>query len=221
MLSRIDVPKRRLADDAYAQLLDAISRGLISPKDRLIQEKLAGELGISRTPLREALLRLEQEGILVRAAGAGFELAVITPDEVRRIYGARLAVEGHCARLLAENGTAEDFASLTELIDQEDTVALDNPADLYDANRRIHRLFVERADNTYLLDMFDSLWNRSVSFNIFTSTMTRDALTLSMREHRELVTEIQNSTGEQASHLMRSHILEGMELQLSTMVAPN
>lgn len=215
-LSRIDAPKR-LADDAYDQLLDAISRGQITAADRLVQEKLAAELGISRTPLREALLRLEQEGVLVRAGRSGFELTVVTTEEVRKIYGARLAIEGHASRLLAEHGTEADFASLAELIDSEAASTLSTASDYYNSNRRIHRLFVERADNPYLLDMFDSLWNRSVSFNLFTTTMTDEALALSVREHRELAAEIQRSTGDQASELMCRHISEGLELQLGAM----
>lgn len=215
-LSRIDAPKR-LADDAYDQLLDAISRGQITASDRLVQEKLAAELGISRTPLREALLRLEQEGVLVRAGRSGFELTVVTPDEVRKIYGARLAIEGHAARLLAEHGTEEDFANLAELIDQEAAEPLSTAPDYYNSSRRIHRRFLERADNAYLLDMFDSLWNRSVSFNVFTTTMTQEALALSVSEHRELAAQIQRSTGDEASALMCRHIIEGMELQLSAM----
>ena len=67
-LNRISVPPRRIADEVYKELLEAITQGRITPHDRLIQERLASELGVSRTPLREALLRLQQEGMLEPAA---------------------------------------------------------------------------------------------------------------------------------------------------------
>jgi len=66
-LKSIKIQRRRLADEVYDQLLASITVGDIGPDDRLVQERLAAELDISRTPVREALLRLEQEGVLVTA----------------------------------------------------------------------------------------------------------------------------------------------------------
>jgi len=82
-LKSIRVDKRRLADEVYDQLLESIVRGELGPDDRLVQEKLAAELDISRTPVREALLRLEQEGVLVSAARGGFKLYRMSESEVR------------------------------------------------------------------------------------------------------------------------------------------
>ena len=64
MFSAVNQPRKRLADQIYDQIVQAIHKGLITKSDRLVQEKLAEQFGVSRTPLREALLRLEQEGVL-------------------------------------------------------------------------------------------------------------------------------------------------------------
>ncbi|MEM9581009.1 MAG: GntR family transcriptional regulator, partial [Pseudomonadota bacterium] len=77
-LRSISTQRRRLADDVYDQLVTAIMDREIGPNDRLVQEKLASELDISRTPVREALLRLEKEGVLAVANSGGFRLAKIT-----------------------------------------------------------------------------------------------------------------------------------------------
>jgi len=84
----------------------------IGHDDRLIQEKLATDLGISRTPVREALIRLEQEGVLRKSAQGGFRLYRMSDQEVRELYQTRAAIEGQVARILAERHTPQDIASL-------------------------------------------------------------------------------------------------------------
>jgi len=75
--------RRRLADEVYDQIVNAIMNLEIGQEDRLIQEKLAADLGISRTPVREALMRLEQEGVLRKSAQGGFRLHQMSDQEVR------------------------------------------------------------------------------------------------------------------------------------------
>ncbi len=99
-------PRVRLADKVYEQIMQAITDGSISPNDRIVQEKLAEEFDISRTPIREALFRMEQEGILRVAKRGGFVIRMPGPDEIANLYDARAAIEGCAARLLA---TANDL----------------------------------------------------------------------------------------------------------------
>ena len=96
MFKKIEVTRLRLADQVYDQILHAIENGLIAPADRIVQEKLADELMVSRTPVREALLRLQQEGILTAVDRGGFTIRQATPREIIELYQAREAVEGYC-----------------------------------------------------------------------------------------------------------------------------
>jgi DNA-binding GntR family transcriptional regulator len=91
-LKSIVTQRRRLADEVYDQLVEAIMNQQITADDRLVQEKLAAELEISRTPVREALMRLEKEGVLMAAASGGFRLAQMNEDEVKQLYQARAAI---------------------------------------------------------------------------------------------------------------------------------
>jgi DNA-binding GntR family transcriptional regulator len=217
-LKRIELPDRRIADEVYEQLLEAISDGRIAPTDRLVQVPLAVELGVSRTPVREALLRLENEGVLVHVGRSGFQLRRITPTEVKQIYGTRQAIEGHAARVLADQGSEEDFAAIERQIDEEDQRELVTASDYYHSSRRVHREFVRRAHNPSLVEMFDTMWNRGVSFQIYTTTMHTEALAKSAEEHRVLLDEIRRLDGDRACALMQQHIVEGLELQLDAMV---
>ena len=93
-LKSIQPARRRLADEVYDELIDAIMRREIGPDDNLIQEKLAAELQISRTPVREALMRLEQEGVLTVSNRGSFQLYQMDDQEVRELYQSRAAVDG-------------------------------------------------------------------------------------------------------------------------------
>ncbi len=101
MFTRLDRKRTRLADDVYEQILSAILSGEIVPGERLIQETIASQIDVSRTPVREAFLRLEREGVLEAAGRGGFQIREITEKEIQDLYLAREAVEGFAAKLLA------------------------------------------------------------------------------------------------------------------------
>lgn len=215
----IIVHNQRLADEVYRQILLAIVSRVILPSDRIVQEKLAAEFQISRTPVREALLRLEQEGVLVTAGRGGFALRLISDDDAREIYASREAIEGFSARLLAETNNQAAFAHIAEVIQTEESRQITTAAEYYEANKAIHRAFVLQTGNRYLLEMFDLMWNRSISFHVFASTMDGEALTASLREHLDLLDVVRKGDGDLAARAMREHIVAGLNLQLSTLHA--
>ena len=142
--------RRRLADEVYDQIVSAIMNLEIGRDDRLVQEKLAADLGISRTPVREALMRLEQEGVLRKSAQGGFRLYQMSDQEVRELYQTRAAIEGQVARILAENHTSENIADLRNTIVTEENISSKTIKEYFEANRNIHRRFVELANNCLL-----------------------------------------------------------------------
>ena len=166
-LKSIKSERRRLADEAYAQLMDAILSGEIGGDDRLVQERLAAEMEISRTPVREALLRLEQEGVLVTSPRGGFILYKMDESEIRELYQARAAVESQAARILASQNDGFKNRELRATIEREENISNPSVQAYFDANRNIHRRFVELVDNRYLLEMFDNIWNRGTAFRLF------------------------------------------------------
>ncbi|HIB81718.1 MAG TPA: GntR family transcriptional regulator, partial [Gammaproteobacteria bacterium] len=101
MFTRLAQKRTRLADNVYEQILSAILSGEIMPGERLIQETIASQIDVSRTPVREAFLRLEREGVLEAAGRGGFQIRNITEQEIKDLYLAREAVEGFAAKLLA------------------------------------------------------------------------------------------------------------------------
>lgn len=208
-----------MADDVYDQIVDAIMNLDINHEDRLIQEKLAADLGISRTPVREALMRLEQEGVLSKSAQGGFVLYQMGDQEVRELYQTRAAIEGQVARILAERHTGDDIKSLRSTIKKEEKItSAANVREYFEANRTIHRRFVELANNRYLLEMFDMTWGKAMSFQLFAQIQNLD-LDKSLGDHMVLVDVIETGDKIEALEAFISHIQDGFDLQIESMHA--
>src|ERR1700716_1355336 len=113
------------SDAVYATLRDAIIEGVIEPQERLSEELLAQRFAVSRTPIREALLRLEAEQLVSRNARRGFIVRKITVAEVFEIYAVREVLDGLAARLAAVQASPPDIARLRWINEQLGTSVLD------------------------------------------------------------------------------------------------
>lgn len=212
-LKSIQTPRRRLADEVYQQLIDAILAQEIGPEDQLVQEKLAAEMQISRTPVREALMRLEREGVLQVSNRGSFSLYKMDDNEVRELYQARAAIEGQTARILASTHTPEMIKMLRECVEAEENISGETVLDYFRANRNIHRKFVETANNRFLLEMFDSIWGKAMAFQLF-STMENIDLSESLGDHMRLVDVIETGDLTDTIDVFTQHIQDGFDLQL-------
>ncbi|MFT4725917.1 MAG: DNA-binding GntR family transcriptional regulator [Granulosicoccus sp.] len=211
--TRIQTNRRRLADEVYDQIVNAIASLEIGPNDRLVQEKLAKQLDISRTPVREALMRLEQEGVLVVSQRGGFRLHRMEDHEVRELYQSRAAVEGQAARILADNIDAETIKSLRQTIKTEEDIKATSIRAYFEANRNIHRRFIELTDNRYLLEMFDMTWGKAMAFQLF-ATFENVDISKSLGDHMSLVDAIETRDKTIALEAVIDHIHDGLDLQL-------
>jgi DNA-binding GntR family transcriptional regulator len=185
----------------------------IGPEDKLVQEKLAADMQISRTPVREALMRLEREGVLEISSGGSFKLYKMDAQEVRELYQSRAAVEGQCARILAVHKTPEMIANLRKVIEKEEAVSEQSARAYFDANRNIHLAFVKAANNRFLLNMFDMLWGKAMAFCLF-ATIENVDLNESLGAHMELVDVIDSGDKTAALETFINHIQDGFDLQI-------
>jgi len=166
-LKSIQPARRRLADEVYEQLIEAIMQGDIGPDDRLVQEKLAAELQISRTPVREAMMRLEQDGVLEVSQRGSYRLYRMDDAEVRELYQARAAIEGQAVRILAHEPDPAQIETLRQTVIREEDICEPDTRAYFEANRNIHRTFVEMAGNRFLLEMFDMIWGKAMAYRLF------------------------------------------------------
>lgn len=212
-LQSISTQRRRLADEVYDQLVQAIMNRDIGADDRLVQEKLAAEMEISRTPVREALLRLEKEGVLRVANSGGFRLVEISEDETLELYQARAAIEGQAARILAARKDPAALDRLRDLIRREEALQAPSTKDYFTANRAIHRAFMVEAGNRYLLEMYDGIWGRAMAFHLF-AAIENTEIEKSLGSHLELVDVLARGDRGEALEAFTAHIQDGFELQI-------
>lgn len=225
MLEPIGTGRRSLADEAYQRITAAMLSGAIAPGARLVMDALAEELEISRTPVRDALRRLEQEGLIESAGRRGFVVREIDAEEIRETYQAREAIEGYAARLAARRG-AVAAAEVRDAIDRANEFDIETPLGSYLANRMVHRSVVAASGNRILLDLFDDLWGRGRAHQIYAGCFRgEDSHAALRRKHQPIVRALKAADGDAAEAAMTAHLRDGLALHhviadLGTAVEP-
>jgi DNA-binding GntR family transcriptional regulator len=198
----MNVPKPS-PTDAYSMILDAIDVGTYRPGDRLVESELAERLGVSRTPVREALQRLETQSLLARD-GRSLIVASLDHNQLSELYIVRSELEGLAARLAARAATHEEVRVLREMVEADDQL-IDNPAALARANRRFHKQIHLASHNRYLVQQLDLVY-RTMALMATSSLAVAGRGQIAQSEHDEIVKRIEARDEEGAADALRSHI---------------
>jgi DNA-binding GntR family transcriptional regulator len=205
---------RSRADFVYASLRDAISEGRIACGERVREEEIARNLGVSRTPVREALQRLQERGLLVFGAGRGLVVAELSQQQVVELYSMREILEGSAARFAAQHATAPEIAMLYR-IQQELNAGAQEPALVVTLNRRFHRAIYEAAHNRYLMQTLGNLHDSFALLHSNTSRLTRRRRE-SDQEHRKIIGAIEKHDPDLAEKAAREHILQAQRARFAS-----
>ncbi len=198
--------------DAYILILDAIEAGVYKPGDRLVESELAEHLGVSRTPVREALQRLETQGMLTRD-GRSLIVASLDHNQLSELYAVRTELEGLAARLAARHATDEEVRVMRRMVADDRALLGGDPRALSRANKRFHRQIHLASHNRFLVQQLD-LVHRAMALMATTSFAAdgRDAAALD--EHDSIVAAIAARDGDAAYASLRAHISNAFETRL-------
>jgi DNA-binding GntR family transcriptional regulator len=197
--------------DAYGLILEAIDVGIYRPGDRLVESELAERLGVSRTPVREALQRLETQSVLTRD-GRSLIVASLDHNELAELYVVRTELEGLAARLAAQHATAEEISVLRDMV-EEDRALLGDPAALARANRRFHKQIHLASHNRFLVQQLD-LVHRHMALLATTSLAVEGRGSKALAEHEAIVAAIAARDGDAAYAALKAHISRAYETRL-------
>lgn len=197
--------------DAYTLILEAIDAGLYRPGDRLVESELAERFGVSRTPVREALQRLETQSMLARD-GRSLIVASLDHNQLAELYVVRAELEALAARLAAKHAAPEEIRVLQDMV-REDRAQVDDPLTLSRANKRFHRQIHLASHNRYLVQQLD-LVHRSMALVATTSLAAEGRGEAALAEHQAIVEAIRAGDGEGAALALRRHISEAFETRL-------
>jgi DNA-binding GntR family transcriptional regulator len=202
------------ADFVYENLRDAISDGRIAGGERVREEEVARNLGVSRTPVREALQRLQQRGILILGPGRGLVVAQLGHEQIVELYAMREILEGSAARFAAMNATTTEIATLYQLQEQLRTAEGDDMLHIT-LNRRFHQAIYEAAHNRYLMQTLESLHD---SFALLRSSTFRlpHRQRNSDEERHRIIAAIEKRDPELAEKEAREHILQAQRTRFDS-----
>ncbi|SPF75465.1 HTH-type transcriptional regulator McbR [Aliiroseovarius pelagivivens] len=197
--------------DAYEMILDAIDTGTYKPGDRLVENELAERFGVSRTPIREALQRLETQSLLTRD-GRSLIVASLDHSQLAELYVVRAELEGLAASLAAQHAAPEEIRVLREMV-EEDRRLLDDPSALARANRRFHKQLHLASHNRYLVQQLD-LVHRSMALLATTSLAAEGRSEDAIAEHDAIVSAIEARDQDAARAALRQHISLAFETRI-------
>ena len=182
-------------------LREAILRGDFAPGERLVQDELAAAIGVSRMPVREALRKLEIEGLIVMEPHRGAVVKTLSADEVEEVYVLRSQLERLALVQSIQGMTDEDIQKLEQLhkiMEETEVVSL-----FVKTNIEFHQVLLCRCPWKRLLGFIDTLWT---GLPQQTPYILKDQMVLSNREHREIIEAIKRGDAEQAGEILSAHI---------------
>ncbi|MEL6915732.1 MAG: GntR family transcriptional regulator [Pseudomonadota bacterium] len=208
----VKVPVR----DAYTMILEAIDMGVYKPGDRLVESELADRFGVSRTPIREALQRLETQSMLTRD-GRSLIVSSLDHNELAELYVVRSELEGLAAQLAAQHATSEEIEVLQSMIDA-DRAFIADPQALSQSNRRFHKLVHLASHNRFLVQQLD-LVHRFMALMATTSLAVEGRGEVALAEHQAVVDAIRARDGQAADAALRAHLSKAFITRLKNEAA--
>lgn len=190
------------ADRVYAQLRESIRNAELAPNERLVEDDIAAWLQVSRTPVREALLRLQQEGAVERRGG--WIVRERTPREITELLEARLAIESHAAYLAAGRVSQETLDALTDLAKQMEAPDLSRRR-FNVLNEHFHGLIVESSRNSVLKNLYAqtqlNYWDLSTPV-----VFTPDVDKVVHEQHFDLIAALRDGNSDRARIVVTNHV---------------
>jgi len=206
--------KKSLGQHVYEDLKQAIIRGEITPGNRIVENRVAEALGISRTPVREAIHKLEREGLLRQNPTGGFFVKGLSRADIEETFGIRSVLESYAARLAAIKHRQEELKPLEEKIreyqrcmDRKDMNALPR------INTEFHDLLYTLSRSPRLIKMINDLKDRIFRFRLVILRVEKMAK-ISNNDHRLMLQSIRERDADGVERLVREHILRGQDVVL-------
>jgi DNA-binding GntR family transcriptional regulator len=206
--------RKSLGEHVFDSLKQAIIRGNMSPDEWLVESHIADTLGISRTPVREAIHKLEREGLIERQPRGGFTVLGLTRDDIEETFGIRAVLEGYAARLAAIKHHKKELAPLEKKIEEfEKYLAQKQQAELTRINTEFHDLLYALSKSPKLVHMINGLRDQIFRFRQMILKKSRMAK-ISNEDHKQMLEFIRKRDAAGVEALVRGHIIRGQEMVL-------
>jgi len=203
---------RFLREQVYRKLKESILNVMLEPNQRLIEEKLAAEMGTSRTPVREAIQKLEKEGLIHKLPKGGFAVNVIADEEIEEVFGVRSVLEGYAAYLATMRATDEDLSAMESIVKRQE-ICLENGEtdEVVRLNTDFHDMIYACAKSKKLLAIISDL--RDFIFRYRLLILRYEGMvSISIQDHKDMIALMKAKNARRVEKLVRKHIIRGMGL---------
>jgi DNA-binding GntR family transcriptional regulator len=204
--------KRLLREHVYVSIKGAIIGGEFEPGRRLIEEKLAEDMKTSRTPVREAIQKLEKEGLIYRLPRGGFAVKGVTEEEVEEVFGLRGILEGYAGFLATARMDDAELRSLEDIIALEEACLQDmNVEEFIRLDGEFHDVVYKAAKNNRLYNLLRDLRDYIYRYRVIIMRYQRKPQ-LAVQDHKDMVASIRSRNAKQVEKLVRKHMTRGKEV---------
>ncbi len=195
-----------LKDKAYNAIKSAILSLQLKPGAPLVESELAQQLGISKTPVRDALLELEREGFVTKVLFKGTYVTEVTLKDVREIFQVRAVLEGLAARLAAPLFSPQELDQMAENLAAAEAALAEGNLDLCsERGKRLHDAIINKADNQRLTLIIRNLDDHVQRFRLLSDQIS-GRLNKSVKEHRRVLEALRQRDPAAAEQAMRDHL---------------
>jgi len=206
--------RKSLGEHVFESLKHSIVTGKISSGEWLVESHVAETLGISRTPVREAIHKLEREGLIERQPRGGFTVLGLTRNDIEETFGIRCVLEGYAARLAAVKHNEEELEALEKKIEEFQNALDRKKMNLLPAiNTEFHDLLYSLGKSPKLISIINGLRDQIYRFRKMNLKEEKFAAT-SNQDHIQMLQSIRKRNAQDAERLAREHILRGREIVL-------
>jgi DNA-binding GntR family transcriptional regulator len=192
---------------AYERIWDKITTLELAPGTPINEQKLAQELDMGLSPVREALRLLTHDNLVVITPRHGLYVTDVNVPDLEQISEIRVSLEALCARLAAQRATPDDLVVLEALRQEQATIPCDDSRRLFDLDHKMHQAVAQAAHNKYLAQTLDRLFGPSQRL-WYLALPNLGYLPASVEKHLDLVDAIQAGEAERAEQIMQEHVAE-------------
>ena len=216
-LTKLNLDKYKpLRDVVFENLREAIVEGKLKPGQRLMEVQLAEQLGVSRTPVREAIRKLELEGLVVMLPRKGAYVANVSLKDVIDVLEIRASLEGLAASLAAERISDEDIKKLEAIVDEfKEGVSESDVESLLKKDVEFHECIFKATNNKKLHQFINSLWEQVYRFRV-TYISDYDSTVNIIEEHKMILDAIKRGDSEVAKKHAMEHIQKAENFIIET-----
>jgi len=206
--------KKSLREEVYDSLKRSILYGKLKGGQRLIEEQLADQVGISRTPVREAFHKLERDELVTRLPKGGFAVREFTKEDVEEIFGIRSALESYAAYLATVHMAADKISILErKLKESEDALERGDNDKVVQLHTEFHDLLYKCCKSRKLVEMINTF--RDYFYRYRPALLhIEDGISYSNQDHRQMLEAMKKKNPRLAERLVRKHLARGKELVL-------